>query len=65
VDRSSLFPPIIAEFLTKSSPSLTVHIRAIRSDHSIMRRGAYREVYEFMTEFLLEKWGKGGRRRGW
>ncbi|GLB41533.1 putative dipeptidyl aminopeptidase [Lyophyllum shimeji] len=35
------------------------------SDHSISRRGAYRELYEFMTEFLVEKWGKGGRRRGW
>jgi dipeptidyl aminopeptidase len=35
------------------------------SDHSISRRGANREVYEYMTLFLLEKWGKGGRRRGW
>ncbi|KAI0630468.1 dipeptidyl aminopeptidase [Trametes polyzona] len=35
------------------------------SDHSIYRRGANRELYEFMTEFLLEKWGKGGKRRAW
>lgn len=35
------------------------------SDHSIYKRGANRELYEFMTEFLLEKWGKGGKRRGW
>ncbi|RDB18477.1 putative dipeptidyl-aminopeptidase B [Hypsizygus marmoreus] len=35
------------------------------SDHSITRRGASREVYEFMTQFLVEKWGKGGRQRGW
>jgi len=35
------------------------------SDHSIYRRGAYREVYEFLTGFLVEKWGKGGRRRAW
>ncbi|KAL4062523.1 dipeptidyl aminopeptidase [Scleroderma citrinum] len=35
------------------------------SDHSIRMRGANREVYEYMTLFLLEKWGKGGRRRGW
>ncbi|KAJ7230529.1 dipeptidyl aminopeptidase [Mycena pura] len=35
------------------------------SDHSIYRRGAQREVYEYMTGFLLEKWGKGGRKRGW
>ncbi|KAI5995630.1 dipeptidyl aminopeptidase [Pisolithus albus] len=35
------------------------------SDHSINRRGANREVYEYMSLFLLEKWGKGGRRRGW
>ena len=35
------------------------------SDHSISLRGAKRELYEFLTEYLLEKWGKGGRRRGW
>ncbi|KAI6130211.1 dipeptidyl aminopeptidase [Pisolithus thermaeus] len=35
------------------------------SDHSINKRGANREVYEYMTLFLLEKWGKGGHRRGW
>ena len=35
------------------------------SDHSISRRGAFRELYEYMTEFLVEKWGKGGRQRGW
>lgn len=35
------------------------------SDHSISRRGAYRELYQFMTDFLVEKWGVGGRRRGW
>ncbi|KAG6381795.1 dipeptidyl aminopeptidase [Boletus reticuloceps] len=35
------------------------------SDHSITKRGANREVYEYMSLFLLEKWGKGGRRRGW
>ncbi|KAH9055740.1 dipeptidyl aminopeptidase [Lactarius vividus] len=35
------------------------------SDHSIQMRGANRELYEYMTNFLLEKWGKGGRRRGW
>ena len=36
-----------------------------RSDHSIQKRGAYRELYEYMTNFLIERWGKGGRRRGW
>ncbi|KAH9991150.1 dipeptidyl peptidase IV N-terminal region-domain-containing protein [Russula vinacea] len=35
------------------------------SDHSIRMRGATRELYEYMTSFLLEKWGKGGRQRGW
>ncbi|OCH89774.1 dipeptidyl aminopeptidase [Obba rivulosa] len=45
------------------------HVRTFRfrmftdSDHSIVRRGAYRELFEFMTEFLVEKWGKGGKRR--
>jgi hypothetical protein len=33
------------------------------SDHSIARRGAYRELFEFLTAFLVEKWGKGGRRQ--
>lgn len=35
------------------------------SDHSVSRRGAYRELHEWMTAFLLEKWGLGGRRRQW
>ncbi|KZT20995.1 hypothetical protein NEOLEDRAFT_1074339 [Neolentinus lepideus HHB14362 ss-1] len=35
------------------------------SDHGINRRGAYRELYEWMTAFLVEKWGRGGRRRSW
>ncbi|EJD48202.1 hypothetical protein AURDEDRAFT_113055 [Auricularia subglabra TFB-10046 SS5] len=35
------------------------------SDHSIVTRGANRELYEWMTDFLREKWGKGGSRRGW
>ncbi|KAF5341108.1 hypothetical protein D9611_005871 [Ephemerocybe angulata] len=33
------------------------------SDHSISKRGADREVYEYLTGFLEEKWGKGPRRR--
>ncbi|KAF8585399.1 dipeptidyl aminopeptidase [Ramaria rubella] len=45
------------------------HIRNFRfrmftdSDHGIMKRGAHREVYEFMTAFLKEKWGKGTKRK--
>jgi dipeptidyl aminopeptidase len=35
------------------------------SDHSMGTRGAYREVYEFLEEFLTEKWGAGPKRRGW
>ncbi|KAL4251589.1 peptidase S9B family protein [Abortiporus biennis] len=35
------------------------------SDHSISKRGGYRELYEFLTEFLIEKWGRGGHQRGW
>ncbi|KZT07170.1 dipeptidyl aminopeptidase [Laetiporus sulphureus 93-53] len=35
------------------------------SDHSITRRDANRELYEFMTAFLIERWGKGGKRRSW
>ncbi|KAA1470272.1 dipeptidyl aminopeptidase [Dentipellis sp. KUC8613] len=35
------------------------------SDHGINKRGAYRELFEYLTGFVVEKWGKGGRRRGW
>jgi dipeptidyl aminopeptidase B len=35
------------------------------SDHSMTKRGAHRELIEWMVEFLIEKWGKGGRRRTW
>ncbi|CAE6405098.1 unnamed protein product [Rhizoctonia solani] len=35
------------------------------SDHGIRERGAYRELHEWMTEFLVEKWGAGPRQRGW
>lgn len=31
------------------------------SDHSIRTRGGNRELYEWMTSFLGEKWGKGGK----
>lgn len=31
------------------------------SDHGIRTRGAYRELYEWMTAFLHEKWGQGGK----
>ncbi|EJU03880.1 dipeptidyl aminopeptidase [Dacryopinax primogenitus] len=34
------------------------------SDHSIQQRGAYRELHEYMTAFLVEKWGHGGIKRG-
>ncbi|KAG8844098.1 hypothetical protein FRB91_002870 [Serendipita sp. 411] len=49
----------------------TAQIRRFRfrmftdSDHGIQRRGAYRELYEWMLAFLQEKWGKGGYTRGW
>lgn len=33
------------------------------SDHSIYKRGANREVYEYLTAFMQEKWGIGPRRR--
>jgi dipeptidyl aminopeptidase len=35
------------------------------SAHSMSVRSAYRELHEWMTAFLIEKWGKGGTRRGW
>ncbi|WVQ85041.1 hypothetical protein IAT38_007205 [Cryptococcus sp. DSM 104549] len=42
------------------------HVRGWRfrmftdSNHSMDKRQAYREVYEWMNDFLEEKWGKGG-----
>ncbi|KZS94787.1 hypothetical protein SISNIDRAFT_452914 [Sistotremastrum niveocremeum HHB9708] len=47
------------------------HIRKYRfrmftdSDHSISTRGAYRELHEWLTAFIVEKWGKGGSKRQW
>ncbi|KDQ19524.1 hypothetical protein BOTBODRAFT_153437 [Botryobasidium botryosum FD-172 SS1] len=36
------------------------------SDHGIRMRGAYRELHEWMTAFLVEKWGTGGAAQtGW
>jgi len=35
------------------------------SDHGISRRGAQREIYQFLDDFLVEKWGKGGKHRQW
>ncbi|KAK4049074.1 Dipeptidyl peptidase 4 [Microbotryomycetes sp. JL201] len=43
------------------------HVRNFRfrmftdSDHSIQRRGAYWELMHWLTDFLLERWGEGGR----
>ena len=31
------------------------------SDHSVSTRGAYWELLRFLTGFLEEKWGEGGR----
>ena len=39
------------------------HMLGANSDHGIQKRGANREVYEFMTSFLIEKWGKGWNRK--
>lgn len=35
------------------------------SNHGMNKYGAYRELHEAMTAFLLSKWGLGGKRRGW
>ncbi|KAL8279638.1 hypothetical protein RQP46_007951 [Phenoliferia psychrophenolica] len=43
------------------------HVRRFRfrmftdSDHSISTRGAYWELMNWLTDFLVEKWGEGGR----
>jgi hypothetical protein len=42
-----------------SSPLLPV----TDSAHSISTRGAYRELHEFLTRFLVAAWGAGGLRR--
>ncbi|KAL7423958.1 Dipeptidyl peptidase 4 [Cryptotrichosporon argae] len=42
------------------------HVRGWRfrmftdSNHSMDKREAYREVYQWLTDFLVEKWGRGG-----
>jgi len=42
------------------------HVRGWRfrmftdSSHSMEKRGAYRELFEWMNDFLDEKWGQGG-----
>lgn len=50
---------------------LTVaHVRGFRfrmftdSDHGIRMRGAYWELMHWLTDFMLEKWGEGGRGKG-
>jgi dipeptidyl aminopeptidase B len=48
------------------SPSIYVgwlDMLAFNSDHSIQKRGANRELFEYMTSFLIEKWGKGRKRK--
>jgi len=47
--------------VNKSNEALT---NQLHSDHSIRMRGANEELFEYLTNFLIEKWGKGGRRRG-
>ncbi|KAM0756671.1 hypothetical protein T439DRAFT_321362 [Meredithblackwellia eburnea MCA 4105] len=43
------------------------HVRNFRfrmftdSDHSMGKRGAYWELMQYITDFLVEKWGDGGR----
>ncbi|KAK0457452.1 dipeptidyl peptidase IV N-terminal region-domain-containing protein, partial [Desarmillaria tabescens] len=34
------------------------------SDHSMSRWGGTKGIYEYMTNFLEEKWGKDGKRKG-
>lgn len=40
---------------------LTLTISAADSDHSMQMRGAYWELMNWLTDFLTEKWGEGGR----
>ena len=56
----------VACWLPSYLPSgLPAWLTSSASDHSINTRGAQPEVYEFLTDFLIEKWGKGGRQRGY
>lgn len=42
-----------------SSPgSIALKLIVACSDHSIRTRGANREVYQYMQDFLVEKWGQ-------
>jgi dipeptidyl aminopeptidase len=42
-----------------------IMLKLAPSDHSISTRGGNRELYEFLTNFLLDKWGRGEKRRTW
>jgi dipeptidyl aminopeptidase len=55
----------LLEKLTRAKDRSFVFRMFTDSNHGINRGGANRELYEWMTSFLVEKWGKGGNRRGW
>ena len=38
---------------------MTEALQLTRSNHSMSKRKGNREVYEWMTDFLIEKWGRG------
>ena len=59
--RKFRFRMFTDRYVVHITSRLTCH-NLVRSDHSISRRGAQREIYEYGTAFLIEKWGKGGRR---
>lgn len=58
-------PSPLSSTLTISTISLRYILTLMYSDHSISTRGAYRELHEWLTAFLVEKWGKGGSKRQW
>lgn len=42
-------------------PFVELIVFAADSDHSMQMRGAYWELMNWLTDFLTEKWGEGGR----
>lgn len=37
----------------------------VDSNHRVNTGGAFVELHEWMSKFLRDRWGKGGKKKGW